>query len=399
MSLKPAAPANTHPEDEVIRCCVRTRLDTWRADRIRTLLKREMDWSHLIATAVRHGVGPLLYWHLNTTSAAIIPECWKAVLAEHFQRNVRRNLTLTGELYKILELFAARDILAIPYKGPTLAALAYGNVALREFVDLDIVIRQRDIGRAHELLVSCGYRADFDLAAAQTASARIPGQYFFQRRDSQCIVELHTERTLRYFPMPLDLDQLTQHLEAVSVGGGVIKTFSAEDLLTILSVHATKHFWDRLLWTCDIAQLVQISRGVNWDQALEHARCLDCERMLFLGLYLAHEVLDAPLPGDILERLQENTVVKSLAAQAQRRLWEDNGGPPGAVQRFLFRLRMRENLWEGMRYCFRLATRPTEEDWRLFRLPGPLASLYSVVRPLRLLRKYGWGLTRRPPPT
>jgi hypothetical protein len=44
----------------------------------------------------------------------------------------------------------------------------------------------------------------------------------------------------------------------------------------------------------------------------------------------------------------------------------------------------------GWRYAIRLAVVPAEEDWMMVRLPAALAPLYIVLRPLRLLRKYGW---------
>ena len=56
------------------------------------------------------------------------------------QANRLRDLELTGELARLLDRFRRDGIAAVPYKGPVLAAQAYGDVALREFVDLDILV-------------------------------------------------------------------------------------------------------------------------------------------------------------------------------------------------------------------------------------------------------------------
>lgn len=392
-------PAANRPEDEVILCCARKRLDAERAERLRALLGKELNWVYLVATAIRHGLAALLYWHLNAICPESIPDEWIAFLKYFFHENATRSLYLTGELLKVFELLSVRKILAIPYKGPVLAARAYGSLALRQFVDLDIAMRQRDVPKAYELLVAEGYHAELDWTSAhQVLAAPIPGQYFFSRDAGKGTVELHTELTLRYFPVPLDLEQLAQRLESVSVGGREVRTFSVEDSLSILCVHASKHFWDRLKWVCDIAELVQSSPGVNWEQAEEQARHLGCERMLFLGLYLAHDILEAPLPEEIWRRVQADSAVRSLASQVCRRLFQQIHVLPGIAQRFPFRLRMRKGLWNGIQYCLRLALAPTEEDWKLVRLPAPLAPLYSALRPLRLIRKYGLGLVRRPEP-
>src|SRR6266849_2323974 len=392
-------PAANRPEDEVILCCARKRLDARGAERLRALLGKELNWVYLVATAIRHGLAALLYCHLNAIGPESLPEERIAFLKDFFHKNAARSLYLTGELLKVFEPLTASEILAIPYKGPVLAARAYGNLALRQFVDLDIAVRQRDVPKAYELLVAEGYHAELDWTSAHQASAaHIPGQYFFSCDGGKGIIELHTELTLRYFPVPLDLEQLAQRLESVSVGGGEVRPFSVEDSLSILCVHASKHFWDRLMWVCDISELVQNSPGVNWKQAEEQARRLGCERMLFLGLYLAHDILESPLPEHILRRVEASSVVRSLAAQVRRRLFQEARAVPGIIQRSFFRLRMRKSVGEGLQYCSRLALAPTEEDWEFVRLPARLAPLYSAVRPLRLIRKYGLGLVRRPEP-
>jgi len=43
----------------------------------------------------------------------------------------------------------------------------------------------------------------------------------------------------------------------------------------------------------------------------------------------------------------------------------------------------------GWNYASRLTLAPAEDDWLMLRLPRPLAPLYLLLRPLRLLRKYG----------
>jgi len=53
------------------------------------------------------------------------------------------NFFLTKELLELLTLFEAHCIPASPYKGPALAIMAYGNLALRQFSDLNILVHKR----------------------------------------------------------------------------------------------------------------------------------------------------------------------------------------------------------------------------------------------------------------
>ncbi len=390
--------ARTRAEHKVVLCCARTRLDHKASQRVRALLRQELDWTYLFGAAADQGVMPLLYSHLNATWPHDVPPDWMATMQEYCRQVSGHNLYLTAELLKLLRAFDAEGILAIPFKGPVLASLVYGNLALRQFLDLDIVVRQRDIPLAQKLLLAHGYRPHWDLTAMRGgASARVPGQYPYVSAVTKTVVELHTERTLRYYPIPLELEHVAERLQRVSLGGQQVLSFPPEDMLPMLCVHATKHFWRRLVWICDIAEMSQIPSRVNWDQAIERARQLGAERMLLLGLYLANDVLQAALPEEIGRRLKASPTIRALTVQVRGQLFRQAHELLGIVQRFLFRLRTRERLGDGLRYCLRLGTTPTEDDWSFVSLPESLSGLYSALRPLRLARKYGLGVLGRRP--
>lgn len=387
------------PEAELVLCCARARLGPDQLERIRTVLLRELDWPLLCAIADEHRVVPLVYWHLRDLAARHIPPTWMAVLRERFEGMAQHNLSLTCELVSILGLLEAHGLQAVPYKGPVLAVLAYQNLALREFGDLDILVRQREVARARQLLRARGYRDDPDWAASeQRFPARIPGQYLFVHEDGSSLVELHTERTLRYFPKPLDFDALEPRLEDLSLGGRRIRSLAPEDLLPMLCVHGAKHFWSRLQWISDIAQLVRLPREMDWPLLRERSKQMNAERMLFLGLRLAKDLIGTEFPQEIARRVEADRAVRTLAMRVERRILGQDRSRQGVIQRSVFRVRSRESPWRGLRYLFRLATAPTEADWSAVRLPAPLRPLYSALRPLRLARRYGLGLVRRVEP-
>ena len=386
-------------EYELVLCCARAHLNPERAARVKALLKQDVDWPLLVGTAVDQGVGPLLYLHLNAICPEAVPQSWLDYLRGRFENTARRNLHLTAQLLRILEVCEANGILAIPYKGPVLAALAYGSLALREFVDLDLVVRHRDLPKVRELLISGGYcEGAAGKALRQNSPSLVPGQYVFVGGNGRDLVEVHTERTLRYFPTPLDLDRFEQRLERVSLGAQQVLTFSLEDQLLVLCVHGAKDFWNRLRWICDIAEVTQLPRGVDWGKVHERARRMGAERMLDLGLHLANNLLGARLPDEVSRRVQQDAAVNRLAAFVRSQLFRAPGAQPDVVERSLFRFRTRGNPWDGLWYSLRLAMTPTEQDWLWVSLPAFLSPLYYAVRPVRLLRKYGTGLVRRPTP-
>ena len=377
------------PEAELLLSCARTCMDPEKAARIRVLLhQHDTDWEYLFRTASENGIAPLLYRHLNAISSEAVPKETMDRLRDRFHDNSRSNLFLTGELIKLLTLFDTHQIPAICFKGPVLAASVYGNLALREFSDLDILIHKQHVAKARELLVSQGYRPQFELNDSQEAAfvRSYPAQSYV-RDDDKVVVDLHWTMTSRDFSFPLEPERLWEDTETISLAGREIRTLSQENLLLFLCVHGGKHGWERLGWICDIAELIRSRKGMNWTTVMDQARTLKSVRMLFLGLCLASDLLEAPLPEEIRARVYSDPAVRSLAAEVSERILREVS--PGVFESWRFQVRIRDRLWDGCRYCFGLVMTPTGLEMTLIPLPAVLFPLYYVLRPMRLVLKHG----------
>jgi hypothetical protein len=387
------------PETELLLRCARVSKSQETAARIEELVQESMDWEYLLRTARRHRVAPLLYWHLDATCPEALPESVLDRLRDHFRANNLRNLFLTGELLRILSVLEACGIPAIPYKGPALAASLYGNLALREFSDLDILVPQRYVPRAKETLASLEYRPQYQLTRAQEAALlRSESECGFTRDDGKSVVELHWGIIDRRFSFPLDPACLWSRLERNSLGGKTVPAFSPEDMLLILCAHGSKHLWKRLGWICDVAQLVHVHENLRWDQVMVRARALGAERMLLLGLFLASDLLGTALPEEVSRRVRADPTVKVLAGRIRERLFWEAGDQTALLEGSYFRplyLKMRERWLDKIRYCIRTVTTQSVEDLELLPLPKSLFSLYYVLRSIRLTGKYGRRLLGR----
>jgi hypothetical protein len=100
---------------------------------------------------------PLLYWSLNDIGSEAVPKAIWTQLPNYFHTNAQHNLFLTAELFKLVNLFEQHEIPVIPFKGPVFAVYAYGNLGLRQFSDLDILVDKRHFLIAQNLLLSEGY--------------------------------------------------------------------------------------------------------------------------------------------------------------------------------------------------------------------------------------------------
>lgn len=387
------------PEMRLLVCCARTKMQPGIAREIRSLAEGPLNWDSLLTDATRHSVTRLLAKQLTTIAADALSPAHLKQLKNRARAAAVRSLTFTAELIAILDLFRTEDLQAIPYKGPVLAAQAYGDFTLREFEDLDFILRQKDMLKANLLITSLGYRAKYPWSLSVPSASLVPGEYSYSDQQRRMIVDLHTERTLRHFPVPPDIGELAESLVPVSFSGHVIETFAPEDGLPLLCIHGSKDFWERVSWIADIAEFVQAHPRLDWDRVMRRTESLRARRMLHLGLALAMRFFDLPLPIEILQRVEADEIAAVLASEVELRMFQADAASFGAAARFRFRRRMLEGILDGWRYSARLTVSPAEEDWEIVRLPRPLAPLYIALRPLRLLLKYGTSDARPPRPS
>jgi hypothetical protein len=198
---------------------------------------------------------------------------------------------------------------------------------------------------------------------------------------------LHTEFTMRHFPARPDIAMLAQRRVPISLDGRTVTTFRPEDALVTLCVHGAKDFWERLSWLVDLGALLGTSVRFDWDSAFETAETLGAQRMFLLGLALANELLEAPLPKGVMEKIQADSALADLSTLVQRKLLVEKQ-TWGAVSRLRFRYGLVQSRGEAARYVWRLATAPAEDEWP-GEDTGALASrLQAVLRPFRLVRKH-----------
>ncbi len=363
--------------------------------RIRGLLDvpmrdRPVEWQAVLRLADHHGTSALLYRNLSGLSD-LVPAAVVATLRQSYERNVHKSLFLARELIRILDCLDAIGIEAIPYKGIVLSEVYYSDMALRQSGDLDLFVRGQDVGRIKRAVLELGYTLRVPIPEDAEEDYIASGyECTFDSPAGRNLLELQWALQPRFYTVDFDMDGLFERAVNVAVAGRHVKTPSPEDLLLVLSVHAAKHVWGRLIWLCDIVQILKLG-NLKWDFVRAHARAFGIERILHVTLLLANRLLATPIPGPVEESILDDRAARAFAEEIAMDVARGVSYEEQQVSYFRLMMRLRERKADRLRFLARLAFTPGPGEWEAVRLPRLLFPLYRVVRLARLASRFARG--------
>jgi len=142
------------------------------------------------------------------------------------RRQTVHTLSLTAEMFRLLEHFASLGIEVLVTKGPVLSVRCYGDPGMRQYGDIDLIVRDKDIQRSTEAMIALGYTPKVPVTAIQAKKS--PGEYVFRKPNAHVLIEFHTERTFRYHPRPLQIENLFQRRVFVTLTAATSQRFPSK---------------------------------------------------------------------------------------------------------------------------------------------------------------------------
>ena len=369
-------------EDKILLLCARTQKTPKIKSRIIKLLNEDVDWDYLAQRASQHKLLPLLYWNLKEFEEEV-PEKILKSLKLNFNRNAKNNLLMFGELINLLNLFEKEEVNAIPYKGPLLAISAYNNLVLRQFDDLDIFVDKNNILKVKEILISNGYTPQFDLNGfKERRFIQSQREYKFFNSETEVNLEIQWQFQGVSFSVSDDLGFTdTENIEIIEINNKRISSLSPENMLLVLCIHASGHYWDRLSWICDVSELIQ-SKNIDWEYTIKKADELGIKRLLWVNLFLAVDLLGLNLPNDIIKHLKSKTI-QNLASKAKKRIFIPYSD--GFFRSASLRLKIREKRSHQIQDGLKIMFLPTNEEWDKSVLKSflpPFSYIYRLIQVL-----------------
>jgi hypothetical protein len=238
------------------------------------------------------------------------------------------------------------------------------------------------------LFLAQGYKQLRELTPQEeTQHFRSNHAYTLVRSQDGLRLDLHWRITQERYAFGLDVESLWSRLTRTSFFRRDVLRMQPEDLLLVLCLHGSKHCWERLAWICDVAELMGANPGLDWNEIMRRSAALKIEKAVMLGLDLASELVDAPLPESVSATIRQHRSVRLLSLVIRQRLFARSNRQIGLVERsilFWMTGERLQNKLPHLAYALGRVFVPNEHDTSLVSLPRFGHILYYPLRLIRL---------------
>ncbi len=347
---------------------------------VRSRTDAKIDWKEWFELVHAHRLVPHAQRALGAVRALSPPDVAEALMKETVTI-AGRSLARTQQLATLLRALDGDGVRALPFKGPALSLAAYGDLGVRDSVDLDVVVCPDDIDAARESMLRAGYTPRTEMSPAQERTLqRSFGHFVYAAPDGGAAVELHWRFAAPRYPWSIQAEEVFARSVTIDLAGWPAASPDTADQLLLQLMHGARHQWERLEWLVAFAQLLSRVRE-NEEVLIERAETNGSSRALSLALRLAHDLLGAPLSPRLAALADE----ERSAARAAQIVAATEAGKFSTEQPYVFNMAMMDRSRDRAKYIALSVLSPTPREWELVRLPDWLVFLYYPIRLVRVI--------------
>lgn len=337
------------------------------------------DWRILIEESDRHGVTPLLYFRVKTSSGSHVPTGVIEELRNAYLRSTAANARRYRQLSTILTALKDESIPVIVLKGAHLGEVVYGGmIGLRTMGDVDLLLRREDLPRSRHRLL--------DIGGCPSDERALNLDIHWNIGD----VDLFGNRGLAVAQFNIDVDGIWERARPAVIGGVQTLVLSPEDLLIHLCIHLSYDhlFLDAgLRGLCDLRQTIRHYHGrMEWDGVQRRSEEWGMRNAVFLSLLLAKTLLGADVPDRVVESMTPDQWDAEAGDWALRQVFD---GGHSSLSPFFWHMLSPAPFREKARHLLRLVFPPPFE-FKSRPFPIPLRTPKSLLHYMVRLKKKSW---------
>jgi len=282
-----------------------------------------------------------------------------------YEQSLIRNMQQQRLALNVCRCLEEAGILCIGLRGPFAGDALYGDVALRHFTDIDLLIPVERRDQAWEILTGQGYRFNHPFLT-RSACTRHHLEWPFRHLEKGLSLDLHWAVDHPYKPYRIDYAEIFRASTVCRHEGGTWRSPCRSHAMLLACIHAEKEC--RLLgrrpmaaqletqgaegrwrhWLDVALEGVRGGPGLDWNVVLAEAEAWGVKAPVVAGLTTAATLFDVPMPSMVWQAakgLRPAVRLGRLAARIRRAC----SGRHSGLRRLGFRA---ECLFDAWRFIF-----------------------------------------------
>ncbi|MBF0545098.1 MAG: nucleotidyltransferase family protein [Candidatus Riflebacteria bacterium] len=257
------------------------------------------DWEAIATLSSTLDISSYLFHSLKANNLlGFLPENTRERLYFSYRRTTIANLMRYLEIKRLAQALGKEGISIILLKGSHLAKWVYNNIAIREMLDLDILVPAQKATKAFEVARSLGYEI------IQEEGGHLP---VLKSISTKMILEIHHSLNGIYDMKFFNEDELWNHRILLDSEFENVYGLELENLLIHLCIHLAYHhfmFGHGLRPFCDILQITNNPKNsFSWAKFQKRVIEMGCEPGVALCLKLGKDLLGVKIPEEVEQAL------------------------------------------------------------------------------------------------
>lgn len=323
----------------------------------RMILRNKIsDWDELYRSAEIHSLRPQILNLLQKIPSVNVPEGLSESLNYYCRQNLYNQLNYIGEFFRIRNFLRKENIEIIPFKGFSLAADVYDNLADRESGDVDVFIKTDDLSRIRELMTANGYLPEeYSVNLTLREILKKDQEYSFERIEDgkpTFRIEFHWGICPPDYGMDIRFEDLIDQSEMKKIQNEELIGFTpSAHLLLVIFHHGGKDKFFSLRHLCDIARILNKYDDLDWSWINKMAERYHAERLVFTGISLAESLAGIKVPSEIVSEVG-SAKIKKLAENRISHMKHNlqfRNKTRNDIDNWLFRMRSRTGVMTNIR--------------------------------------------------
>ncbi|MEI6727130.1 MAG: nucleotidyltransferase family protein [Actinomycetes bacterium] len=235
-------------------------------------------------------------------------------LAQLYRQSAQRALSQTAYLLRILDDLHDAGIDALPMEGPVWAERLYGDVTLRHWDDLDILVHYRQVSAARDRLLAAGFRDWIPWNPRIMRYARRGGGEvaLVNAADNALWVDLHWQVGVGYGDATLETEELLARAVPQTLMGRSVPSAAARDLLLMTCLNGMRHGWGSVEMLLAVGVQVRDLQRDAWPALLGAGREAGCERRVAIAVSHTCHALGMVRPEGVDRAIAQDLVSRAL---------------------------------------------------------------------------------------